>query len=471
LQTARPAVYHSRVFTAPQSNYPVHEQELLALEDLIKSYEHWLIGRPFIAVTDSQAMLSLLKQKHLSPRQWQSVIYLSKFDITFEFIEGKKNIIADLLSRIAERSTYKKDLPYVEESDAHHAAIQLWHGKTLLEEPQITKRSKKRSETPSQGPSSSLISDSSNESDQEPSSVITPTSTDVADAISDLETFDPETSEPEYEITDVITESPTTPELDVTKFSIAHYIQPIIDGYNEDAQFKMAYKGGIESGIYVLKQGLLYTGPDKEQLCIPDIKVKGGRDDGNKSLREMLIAHAHEIVGHHGEFPTQYGLRKLFYWKTMSSHVHKYVRSYHSCQTRKTAATKQYGKNHPLPIPKLPWQIIAMDFLINLPSSMLNDHKYNSLYGVVDILTKMVHLIPTTTNVKAEGVAKLYFENIYRLHGLPKGIVSDRDTKFTGAFWRTLQKMIGTDLLMSTTAHPQTDGQSECTNRTLLQIL
>src|SRR5579871_5419934 len=110
LEMARPAVYHSRVFTPTQTNYPVHEQELLALEDLIKSYEHWLIGRPFIAVTDSQAMLSLLKQKHLSPRQWRSVTYLSKFDITFEFVEGKKNIIADLLSRIAERSAYKRDL-------------------------------------------------------------------------------------------------------------------------------------------------------------------------------------------------------------------------------------------------------------------------------------------------------------------------------------------------------------------------
>ena len=83
----------------------------------------------------------------------------------------------------------------------------------------------------------------------------------------------------------------------------------------------------------------------------------------------------------------------------------------------------------------------------------------------------MVHLIPTTTNVKAEGVVKLYFEYIDRLHGLPKGIVSDRDTKFTEAFWRTVQKMIGTDLLMSTTAHPQTDGQSVRSNRTLLQIL
>ena len=135
------------------------------------------------------------------------------------------------------------------------------------------------------------------------------------------------------------------------------------------------------------------------------------------------------------------------------------------------ANTKQYGKNHPLPIPAGPWQFVAMDFLINLPSSALNDRKYNSLMVVTDLFAKMVHLIPTMTNVMAERVAKLYYDNIYRLHGLPRGIVSDRDTKFNGAFWRTLQKMVGTDLLMSTTAHPETDGQSERSNRTLLQIL
>src|SRR5437667_7812193 len=71
-------------------------------------------------------MLSLLKQKHLSPRQWRSVTYyLSKFDIRFQFIQGKKNLIADLLSRIAERSTYQHDLPYLEESDEHIAAMNL----------------------------------------------------------------------------------------------------------------------------------------------------------------------------------------------------------------------------------------------------------------------------------------------------------------------------------------------------------
>src|SRR5204863_3752461 len=85
-----------------------------------------LVNRTTIHGGYSQAMLSLLKQKHLSPRQWRSVTYyLLKFDIRFQFIQGKKNLIADLLSRIAERSTYQHDLPYLEESDEHIAAMQL----------------------------------------------------------------------------------------------------------------------------------------------------------------------------------------------------------------------------------------------------------------------------------------------------------------------------------------------------------
>jgi len=76
-----------------------------------------------------------------------------------------------------------------------------------------------------------------------------------------------------------------------------------------------------------------------------------------------------------------------------------------------------------------------MDFMVNLPSLAVGDLKFNTLMVVEDYMAKMARLIPTTMNVKAEGVAKLYFDNIYKLHGLLKGIVSERDSKFTGAFW------------------------------------
>jgi len=100
-------------------------------------------------------MLSLMKQKHLSPRQWRAMTYLSKFDLNFEFLPGKKNIIADPLSRIAERSTYQQDLPYLEEwdelDDSMLGAIQLRRGKILLEKPRIKTKSKHQAgNTPSQ---------------------------------------------------------------------------------------------------------------------------------------------------------------------------------------------------------------------------------------------------------------------------------------------------------------------------------
>ena len=418
------------------------------LEDTIRSYEHWLIGRPFIVVTDSQAMLSLMRQKHLSPRQWRTVTYLSKFDITFEFVEGKKNIIADLLSRIAERSTYKHDLPFLEESEAHLAAIQLRRGKMLLEKPLTKRRNVKTNPT---NPSEPEIQ--APEMPDEPSETVSESTDQRIDQSDGPEALPMES---------------------MSTLSLSQFRQAIIDGYKDNTQFSKALKTGVDSGIYKVKNGLLYlafSGKD-ERLCIPNIKVEGGRDKATKkSLREMLISHAHEILGHKATIKTDALLRSQFYWKTMTEDTNKYVRSCHSCQTRNAFPTKQHGKNHPLPVPAAPWQTISMDFMVNLPSSAIGDLKFNALYVVVDLLSKMTRLIPTTTNVKVEGVAKLYFDNIYKLHGLPKGIVSDRDTKFTGAFWRALQKMVGTDLMMSTTSHPQTDGQTERANRSILQIL
>jgi len=115
-------------------------------------------------------------------------------------------------------------------------------------------------------------------------------------------------------------------------------------------------KAGVESGIYVVKNGLLYLAePDGNRLCIPNVKVGEGRDDTGKNLREMLIEHCHEVLRHMAARKMNGMLRKEYYWKTMVEDVKKYVDSCHSCQTRKTAPTKQYGKNHPLPIPEAPW--------------------------------------------------------------------------------------------------------------------
>src|SRR4030081_1693721 len=108
-----------------------------------------------------------------------------------------------------------------------------------------------------------------------------------------------------------------------------------------------------------------------------------------------------------------------------------------------------------------------MDFIGLLPLS----DSYNCILVIIDRLTKMAHFIPTTIDVTAPEVARLFMDNIYRLHGMPESIISNRDTCFTSKFWRILFELLGMKLTFSTAFHPQTNGQTKCTNRTLEQML
>ena len=109
-----------------------------------------------------------------------------------------------------------------------------------------------------------------------------------------------------------------------------------------------------------------------------------------------------------------------------------------------------------------------MDFIVQLPTTKSG---YDAIVVFVDRLTKRAVFCPTHTTVTAPGVAKIFFDNIFRHHGLPRIIISDRDAKFTSNFWRALFQQLGTKLSMSTAFHPQTDGQTERMNRTLEEML
>ena len=109
-----------------------------------------------------------------------------------------------------------------------------------------------------------------------------------------------------------------------------------------------------------------------------------------------------------------------------------------------------------------------MDFITGLPKTKRNN---DSIIVVVDKLSKAAHFIHIQSTYKAAQVAHVFMQNVFKLHGLPKTIISDRDVKFTSAFWRTLFAELGTQLNFSTAYHPQTDGQTERVNQVVEDML
>jgi len=121
----------------------------------------------------------------------------------------------------------------------------------------------------------------------------------------------------------------------------------------------------------------------------------------------------------------------------------------------------------PNSIPEKPWTHILADFITKLPLAQ----GYDTILVVVDWLTKIVHFIPTTEKMTAEGLAKLFRDNIWKLHGLSKSIISDRGPQFMAGLMRELNQMLGIKSKMLMAFHPQTDGQMERVNQKLEQYL
>ena len=151
----------------------------------------------------------------------------------------------------------------------------------------------------------------------------------------------------------------------------------------------------------------------------------------------------------------------------MYKSVQKYIRACEVCQRMTTATTSQ-APLASLPIPDRCWQSISMDFLYSLPR---DSHGCSGIVVFVDRFSKMVHIEPVKSTITSAQAATIFVNSVFRYHGLPRDIISDRDPRFTAKFWSKLFHLLGTKLKMSTTDHPQTDGQTERANRSILSIL
>jgi len=195
-------------------------------------------------------------------------------------------------------------------------------------------------------------------------------------------------------------------------------------------------------------------------------KVYVPRDE--KLRVEVIRLHYDMPVEEHGgQWKTTELVTRNFWWPRVSREVKQYVEGCDACQRNKNRTQAPAGKLMPNSIPEKPWSHILADFIMKLPLVQ----GYDSILVVVDRLTKMAHFIPTTEKTTAGGLARLFRDNVWKLHGLPESIISDRGPQFAAGVMRELNEMLGIDSKLSTVFHPQTDGQTERMNQELEQYL
>jgi hypothetical protein len=163
-------------------------------------------------------------------------------------------------------------------------------------------------------------------------------------------------------------------------------------------------------------------------------------------------------IGHPGYQKMITTTTKQFYWSGLKKGITNYLAKCLECQQVKAEHRHPAGLLQPLPILEWKWETISIDFITALPKSTKQN---DAIRVMVEKLSKSAHFVHVKSTCKAIDIANIFMKEIFRLHGMPKEIVSDRDTKFTSRFWKSLMDGFETKLLFSTPYHPQTDGQTE----------
>ena len=185
-------------------------------------------------------------------------------------------------------------------------------------------------------------------------------------------------------------------------------------------------------------------------------------------LREIIYRLAHDNLGHFGFYKCYDNIHDSYFWPNMRKDLEeKYIPGCPDCQRNKSNTMKPVGPLHPLQVPDGRCESIAMGFIGPLPE----DEGSDCILMITDRLGSDVQIIPTRMDITAEELAVVFINHWYCENGLPLEIVSNRDKLFVAKFWKALHKLTGIKLKLSTTNHPDMDGSSEHTNKTVNQSL
>jgi transposase InsO family protein len=451
----RPVAYYSKKMGSAEVNYSVHDQELLAIVMAVDHWRCYLDGSPHptMVLTDHKGLQWLNSKAELTGREARWVERLSDVDYEVQYVPGPQNAVADALSRRADFDFTEVERGRTGES-GKRLNVQLAEvtGTEVSEEPQWAVKADFHSRqdggrrveihlttvtgtTVSERPLWQIKADF--------------TSTDAG-----ISPSHERREASKVELAAVTGEPTSEQRLCESKAEGLLFREELREAVAADPWYSEKMKEVNPTDGLLRGDGLLWTYDGR-------FYVPADREVQRKLLYEV---HDAPTGGHLGGKKTLHKLQNTCYWPGMGKDIEDYVRGCVVCAATKPSQRPPSGLLQPLPIPHRPWEVISIDFVGPLPRT--KDY-FDAVLVVVDKFSKMAHFIPTTTQVDAAKTAKLLISNVFKLHGLPSSIISDRDPRFTAGLWRKLFRAWGTQLKMSSSYHPQTDGQTERLNRTL----
>ena len=503
LQEQRPVAFEGRKMTDVERKWGAGEQEMLSAVHHLQKWRCYLEGRHFRVITDHQPNTWFASQPVLSPRLARWYEKIRSYDFDWEYKPGRINV-ADPLSRnpaflavmlaVVTRSRgFTKSTPAPPPSKQNREVRSMLKHADGMWGPQPPTSIEPDNLQHVQG--SDSVEMPAVVGTQNGSRIAGPTHTPlIAKEVAQPNSVSVEDACPAEEVL----VPPMNPHLNLnlddlsrretvrfdadaipnTPFntSAQAVLRQISDAYSGDAYFAPGNsaawgRSGItyeedqaltsqHAGVSPSQSGPAFLFMRGNAVVVPDVP----------ELRRAIIRELHcsPYAGHFGVERTAKLIGRYFFWPYMHDEIAKYVRGCELCQRCKSASGKPIGEIMPLPVPHRTWEDISMDFVGPLPKT---SRGHDFILVVVDRLSKMGHFVPCKSDITGPQLAELYVSNIFRLHGLPKSIVTDRGTQFLNEWNAALMKLVGTKHCVTSSYHPQSDGQTERTNRVLCEML
>lgn len=426
----KPVAYFSSKMSPAECNYDIYDKELLAI---IQAFETWRpelegAASPVEVLSDHKNLEYFMTTRQLSRRQARWSEFLSRFNFKITYRPGSFNTKADALTRRSRDHEIHGDASY--RSQVVLGPHNLEPGMHLSSPIQIASNNTGIPEFLTNGL-------------PQPAEESLATTED-----SDMESVESSDEEPTLLLEEVLDKAYSAPLEEVSAIVTALT--------NGERILK-----GFPLSECELNQGRIYY--RKDQLYVPDFE----------QARTQVLKHCHEspVAGHPGRTKTFEIVKRSFWWPNMLQNVAQFCKNCRICRRSKASKEKYSGRLAPLPVPSRRWRDLSMDFVVDLPVSLdITGRQCKNILVVVDRLTKMKHFLPCDS-MTAESVADMFYHHIWKLHGLPSTVVSDRGPQFVSTFWRRLSQRLGIKANLSTAYHPQTDGQTEISNATMEQYL